>query len=68
MANANLLDDVQLRTKVEVAKAQSSKTGTDKAEPDGLERDTRLSLTFRDVEKVSKGVAAMMAYLQGGRK
>ncbi|TKY86077.1 hypothetical protein EX895_004902 [Sporisorium graminicola] len=72
VVNAALLDDAQLRSKVERAKSRSGdvKTGTtdDEAKDEGLSRRTRLSLTFRDVEKVSKGVAAMMAYLQGGKK
>lgn len=72
VANAELLDDAQLRSKVEQAKSRSgdAKVGTndEEAKDAGLPRSTRLSLTFRDVEKVSKGVAAMMAYLQGGKK
>ena len=67
VANANLLADAQLRATVEKAKSQSSGE-VQKKDDISLPRDTRLSLTFRDVEKVSKGVAAMMAYLQGGKR
>lgn len=72
VANAALLDDAQLRSKVEKAKSRSGDAKVDAVDDEardaGLTRSTRLSLTFRDVEKVSKGVAAMMAYLQGGKK
>ncbi|EST05880.1 Alpha-ketoglutarate-dependent dioxygenase AlkB-like protein [Kalmanozyma brasiliensis GHG001] len=73
VANANLLDDSQLRSMVGKAKAKLDAGAAEtqqngKVEEASLPRDTRLSLTFRDVEKVSKGVAAMMAYLQGGKK
>lgn len=73
VANGSLLVDPHLRATVEKAKAKSELVAAKseengKAEDAGLPRSTRLSLTFRDVEKVSKGVAAMMAYLQGGKK
>ncbi|CBQ71084.1 conserved hypothetical protein [Sporisorium reilianum SRZ2] len=68
VANAVLLDDPQLRTKVEEAKSRSRDGKAAAPDDAGLARSTRLSLTFRDVEKVSKGVAAMMAFLQGGKK
>lgn len=72
VVNESLLDDVQLKAAVEKAKSPSKDDKDDKAEQTGeaagLTRTTRLSLTFRDVEKVSKGVAAMMAYLQGGKR
>lgn len=72
VANAGQLADARLRAAVEKAKAPSSDAkpadADSKGDTDGLKRDTRLSLTFRDVEKVSKGVAAMMAYLQGGKR
>ncbi|KIS69847.1 uncharacterized protein UMAG_10133 [Mycosarcoma maydis] len=71
VANADLLVDPHLRGTVERAKTLMGdvKGGTDQKELDAsLARGTRLSLTFRDVERVSKGVAAMMAYLQGGKK
>ncbi|GAK64018.1 alkbh6 protein [Moesziomyces antarcticus] len=65
VVNAELLSDPRLRAAVEEAKKN---VGSDSQDAEGLERDTRLSLTFRDVEKVSKGVAAMMAFLQGGKR
>lgn len=67
VANVDLLADAQLRSVVEKAKSQAGSSGADGT---GLElpRSTRMSLTFRDVEKVSKGVGAMMAYLQGGKR
>lgn len=70
VANTGLLADAQLRTTVKQAKLQAEGAKTESAEPASLSvpRSTRLSLTFRDVEKVSKGVAAMMAYLQGGKR
>lgn len=72
VANGQLLADADLRTAVEKAKAPTSDAKSDNVEQNGganaLKRETRLSLTFRDVEKVSKGVAAMMAYLQGGKR
>lgn len=71
VANAKLLADAPLRATVEKAKGLDSDATSDKAgetnDAASLKRDTRMSLTFRDVEKVSKGVAAMMAYLQGGK-
>ncbi|KAJ9478791.1 Fe2OG dioxygenase domain-containing protein [Pseudozyma hubeiensis] len=71
VANHDLLVDQQFRRKVNKARAGAGDSNSEEAkEEDGarLTRGTRLSLTFRDVEKVSKGVAAMMAYLQGGKK
>lgn len=68
VANSNLLVDPQLRVTVEKAKSQAKAAKTEEAEEASLPRNTRLSLTFRDVERVSKSVAAMMAYLQGGKR
>ncbi|KAJ1035084.1 hypothetical protein NDA18_000685 [Ustilago nuda] len=72
VANEHLLANAPLRAAVEKAKSKDREQGAAKGEKNGetagLARDTRLSLTFRDVEKVSKGVAAMMAFLQGGKR
>ena len=68
VANANLLADAALRTTVENAASRPEGEKKEQSESASLARSTRLSLTFRDVEKVSKGVAAMMAYLQGGKR
>ncbi|SNX83477.1 uncharacterized protein MEPE_02184 [Melanopsichium pennsylvanicum] len=69
VVNTDSLCDTHLRSVVEKAKLQASDTKAEnKQEEANLERSTRLSLTFRDVEKVSKGVAAMMAYLHGGKR
>lgn len=53
VVNGHMIQDNRLRSAVEKAKSGSSE-GTQ------LERDTRLSLTFRDVEKVSKGLGGLL--------
>jgi alkylated DNA repair protein alkB family protein 6 len=60
VVNAELLSDPRLRAAVEEAKKN---VGSDSQDAEGLERETRLSLTFRDVEKVSKGVAESVSLI-----
>ncbi|PWZ01508.1 hypothetical protein BCV70DRAFT_215964 [Testicularia cyperi] len=56
--NTDMVQDAALRDTVKQAQ-----NGDSQAE---LTRDTRLSFTFRDVENVSKGAGAMLAFLSGG--